>query len=177
MSETNQVTNKRELATLGGGCFWCLEAVFEQHEGVQEVISGYAGGQKKNPTYDEVSSGTTGHAEVVQIAYDPQKISYERLLEIFWECHDPTTLNLQGPDIGTQYRSIILYHDNQQRLLAEKSQALAAKSFDKPIATEIKPLKEFFRAETYHQDYFKNNPNAPYCVFVIKPKLEKLKVE
>ncbi len=177
MSETNQVTNKREQATLGGGCFWCLEAIFEQHEGVLDVTSGYAGGHKKNPTYDEVSTGTTGHAEVVQIAYDPKKISYERLLEIFWDCHDPTTLNRQGPDVGTQYRSVILYHDDQQRSLAEKSQALAAKSFDKPIATEIKPLKEFFRAETYHQDYFKNNPNAPYCVFVIKPKLEKLKVE
>jgi peptide-methionine (S)-S-oxide reductase len=164
-------------ATLGGGCFWCLEAVFERIDGVRSVVSGYAGGTAPNPTYKAVCAGTTGHAEVVQIAYDPAVVSYDKLLETFWECHDPTTLNRQGADAGTQYRSIILYHDEAQRRAAERSREEAQKRFDDPIVTEVVPLKIFHPAEDYHQDYFANNPDAAYCVFVIKPKLKKLKMQ
>ena len=153
------------------------EAVFEQLEGVQSVVAGYAGGTTANPTYEDVCTGTTGHAEVAQITYDPKKISFERLLEVFWEAHDPTTLNRQGADHGTQYRSVVFYHDEQQKLVAEKSLREASKIFKDPIVTEIKPLTKFYQAENYHQDYFRNNPNATYCRFVIKPKLEKLKVK
>jgi peptide-methionine (S)-S-oxide reductase len=167
----------REIATLGGGCFWCIEAVFERLNGVDTVEAGYAGGNTENPSYDEVCGGKTGHAEVAQITFDPSKISYDSLLSVYWEAHDPTTLNRQGADVGTQYRSVIFYHSPQQKEAAERSLKNAQKSFDAPIVTEIKPLVKFFKAENYHQDYFRNHPNAPYCVFVIKPKLHKLKLE
>ncbi|MFQ6611508.1 MAG: peptide-methionine (S)-S-oxide reductase MsrA [Fidelibacterota bacterium] len=164
-----------ETATLAGGCFWCVEAVFERVEGVIEVISGYSGGHVENPTYQEVSSGKTGHAEVCQIQFNPDIISYEHILDIFWQAHDPTTPNRQGADVGSQYRSIIFYHNNEQRTTAETSKNQAAKNFDQPIVTEIVPFSKFYKAENYHQDYFKNNPDVPYCTFVIQPKLEKLK--
>jgi peptide-methionine (S)-S-oxide reductase len=163
-----------QKATFGGGCFWCLEAVFERFRGVRAVVSGYAGGSKVNPTYKEVCAGTTGHAEVVQIEFDPAVISYAQLLEIFWECHDPTTLNRQGADEGTQYRSIILYNDPAQQAAAESSRQAAAKRFRSPIVTEIVPLKAFYPAEEYHQDFYRLNPNYPYCAAVISPKLKKL---
>ena len=166
-----------EKATLGAGCFWCVEAVFERLDGVQSVVAGYAGGAKPNPTYKEVCTGTTGHAEVAQITYDPAKISYEKLLDVFWEAHDPTTLNQQGADVGTQYRSVIFYNDEKQKLVAEKSKKEAAKKFSDPLVTEIKPLTHFYEAENYHQDYYNNNQNAPYCRLVIKPKLDKLKLK
>jgi len=167
-------TNSQEVATFGGGCFWCTEAVFQMLPGVKSVVSGYAGGSKENPTYKEVCSGTTGHAEVIQVTYDPKVVSYEKLLETFWEAHDPTTLNRQGADVGTQYRSIILFHDEAQRVAAEKSKAEAQKLFGKAIVTEIVPLKRFYPAEGYHQDYYRNNSTQPYCSIVIRPKLEKL---
>jgi peptide-methionine (S)-S-oxide reductase len=166
-----------EIATLGGGCFWCLEAVYNRIDGVKAVVSGYAGGQKENPTYEEVCSGTTGHAEVVQIHFDPQLISYEEILELFWKAHDPTTLNRQGADVGSQYRSIILYNNEAQGKAAERSKTKAAKIFSEPIVTEIAPLTDFYRAESYHQDYYRNNPHAGYCSFVIRPKLQKLGLE
>jgi len=168
-------TNKTELAAFGGGCFWCTEAVFKELPGVKSVTSGYAGGHMPNPTYQQVCSGDTGHAEVIQIEFGPQKISYEKLLEVFWEVHDPTTPNRQGPDTGTQYRSIILYRDEAQKQAAEKSKAEAAKRFSKPIETQIVPFKDFYKAERYHQDYFRKNPNDVYCRINIPPKLEKLK--
>lgn len=164
-----------EIATLGGGCFWCIEAVYEPIEGVESVVSGYAGGHVKNPTYHQVSSGETGHAEVTQISYDPNVISYEEILDLFWQAHDPTTLNRQGNDVGPQYRSIILYHNDQQKQVAEQSLKKAQEQFDQPIVTEIQPMTDFYPAEDYHQDFYENNPNHPYSVFVIKPKLEKLK--
>jgi len=166
-----------EQATFGAGCFWCVEAVFQRIPGVISVMPGYAGGTTPNPTYEEVCTGKTGHAEVAQITYDPTKTSYEKLLNVFWQAHDPTTLNRQGADVGTQYRSVIFYHDEKQKLIAEKSKAEVQKLFDDPIVTEIVPLKAFYKAENYHQNYYKNNPNAPYCVFVIKPKLKKLGLE
>lgn len=168
---------RMEKATFGAGCFWCVEAVFERLDGVQSVVAGYAGGSKPNPTYEEVCTGKTGHAEVAQITFDPQKISFERLLTVFWESHDPTTLNRQGADKGTQYRSVVFYHDEKQKAAAERSKKEAQQGFNDPIVTEIQPLKEFYPAEDYHQDYFRNNQNAPYCVFVIKPKLKKLKLD
>lgn len=170
---TNE-TNKTELATLGGGCFWCMEAVFERLPGVKSVTSGYAGGHTEFPTYAQVCSHTTGHAEVIQIAFEPAKITFEKLLDTFWEAHDPTTLNRQGADVGDQYRSIILYHSEAQKAAAEKSKAAAAKHFSDPIVTQIEPLKKFYPAEVDHQDYYRLNPNAGYCRVVIKPKLDKL---
>jgi peptide-methionine (S)-S-oxide reductase len=167
-------TNQTEIADLGGGCFWCMEAVFERLPGVISVTSGFAGGTTENPTYREVCSETTGHAEVVEIAFDPAKISYARLLEVFWQAHDPTTLNRQGADEGTSYRSIILYRDEQQKTEAEKSKQEAQKIFDRPIVTEIVPLKKFYQAEGYHQQYFDNNSKQGYCQLVIAPKLKKL---
>ena len=164
-----------ETATIGGGCFWCVEAAYEGVQGIESVVSGYAGGPKQNPTYREVCDGNTGHAEVVQITYDPDVLSYAEVLNRFWLVHDPTTLNRQGSDVGTQYRSIILYESDRQRAVAERSLAEAQKGFASKIVTEIKPLKKFYPAEDYHQDYFAKNPNAAYCAFVIKPKLEKLK--
>lgn len=173
-SASEKTTNRTELATVAGGCFWCIEAVFERLEGVKSVTSGYAGGHTKNPTYEQVCSGTTGHAEVAQIEFDPGRISYEQLLEVFWNAHDPTTLNRQGPDSGTQYRSAIFYHNEAQKLAAEKSRKAAQAHFTAPIVTEIVPLTNFYKAENYHQDYFRNNPHAPYCRVVIQPKLDKL---
>jgi peptide-methionine (S)-S-oxide reductase len=166
-------TNHFETATMGGGCFWCTEAIFQMLPGVKSVSSGYAGGTTSNPTYHDVCSGQTGHAEVIQIQYDPAMVSYEKLLETFWEAHDPTTLNRQGADAGTQYRSIILYANDAQRQAAEKSKAEAQKHFSRPIVTEIVPLKQFYKAEGYHQDYYRSNPNAGYCRAVIRPKVEK----
>jgi peptide-methionine (S)-S-oxide reductase len=168
---------KLEKATFGAGCFWCVEAVFERLDGVLEVQAGYAGGSTKNPTYEEVCAGTTGHAEVAQILYDPSKIRFEQLLEMFWKSHDPTTLNRQGGDVGTQYRSAIFAHDEPQRIAAEKSKVDAQAGFSDPIVTQIAPLDIFYPAENYHQDYYKNNQNAPYCSFVIRPKLKKLGLE
>jgi peptide-methionine (S)-S-oxide reductase len=167
-------TNKTELATLGGGCFWCLEATFELLPGVKAVTSGYAGGQKESPTYEQVCTGATGHAEVVQIEYDPQVISFGKLLETFWEVHDPTTLNRQGNDLGTQYRSVIFYQDEAQKQAAEESKAQEQKKLSRPIVTEIVPLTKFYRAEAYHQDYFRNHPEQGYCQVVIRPKVNKI---
>lgn len=166
--------SRTETIVLGGGCFWCVEAVYERIDGVLDAVSGYAGGTLKNPTYEQVSTGRTGHAEVVQITYDPSRISLEKILEIFWKAHDPTTPNRQGADVGTQYRSIILYKDETQRTAAEESKRKAQAGFRNPIVTEIAPLTEFYRAEEYHQDYYRKNPYAGYCTFVIRPKLEKL---
>lgn len=168
-----QATNHLETATLGGGCFWCTEALYQMLPGVKSVTSGYAGGTRENPTYKEVCSGQTGHAEVIQVVFDPAVTPYEKILETFWEAHDPTTLNRQGADTGTQYRSIILYNSEAQRLAAEKSKAEAQKGFDKPIVTEIVPLKAFYKAEGYHQNYYRSNPNQPYCQMVIRPKVKK----
>jgi peptide-methionine (S)-S-oxide reductase len=167
-------SSNTEIATLGGGCFWCVEAVYNRIDGIKAVVSGYAGGEKAEPTYEEVCSGTTGHAEVVQIHFDPNVITYEEILDLFWKAHDPTTLNRQGADVGTQYRSIILYNSEAQARIAQRSKDKAAASFEKPVVTEIEPLTEFYRAETYHQDYYRNNPHAGYCSFVIRPKLQKL---
>ncbi|MCS7003923.1 MAG: peptide-methionine (S)-S-oxide reductase MsrA [Cytophagales bacterium] len=164
-----------EVATFGAGCFWCVEAIFQRVNGVEKVVSGYMGGTTINPTYKEVCSGKTGHAEVCQITYNPAIISYEELLEIFFQTHDPTTLNRQGNDIGTQYRSVIFYHTPIQKELAEnvKQKLTEAKIFKNPIVTEISPAKTFYPAEDYHQNYFNNNPHQPYCAFVIAPKVEK----
>ncbi|NCD11345.1 MAG: peptide-methionine (S)-S-oxide reductase [Epsilonproteobacteria bacterium] len=168
---------KQEVATLGGGCFWCLEAVFEETRGVLDVVSGYAGGNVANPSYEHVSSGKTNHAEVVQITYDASIISYAEILKIFWLIHDPTTLNAQGNDVGTQYRSVIFYHNETQKEEAQNSVKTFGTKFTKPIVTEIKPLEVFYKAEAYHQDYFKNNPNQGYCMFVVSPKVEHFKRE
>jgi peptide-methionine (S)-S-oxide reductase len=173
----NMNTNIIETATFGGGCFWCMEAVFERLPGVKSVASGFAGGHTTNPTYEQVCTGDTGHAEVTQIEFDPAKISYEKLLEVFWQAHDPTTLNRQGADEGNQYRSVILYHNEAQKLAAEKSKASAQKNFKHPIVTDIVPFVKFYQAEGYHQEYYDNNSNAPYCRVVIAPKLEKLEKE
>lgn len=165
---------KTEFATFGGGCFWCTEAVFELLPGVKSVVSGYAGGTKANPTYEDICTGRTGHAEVIRVEYWPHDVSYERLVEVFFEAHDPTTLNRQGADEGTQYRSVIFYHNEAQKKAAEAGKVAAQAHFDDPIVTEISPLPLFYAAEKYHQDYFKNNPSAGYCTFVIKPKVSKL---
>ncbi|MBX2990143.1 MAG: peptide-methionine (S)-S-oxide reductase MsrA [Bacteroidetes bacterium] len=165
-----------EKATLGAGCFWCVEAVFQRIDGVTSVLPGYAGGQKENPTYKEVTTGKTGHAEVAQITFDPAKVSYERILDIFWQAHDPTILNRQGADVGTQYRSVIFYHDETQKAIAGKSRKGAQKDFDTPIVTELQPLTRFYEAEEYHKNYYNDNKFQPYCQFVIKPKLKKLKL-
>jgi peptide-methionine (S)-S-oxide reductase len=166
-----------EKATFGAGCFWCVEAVFLEMDGVEKVVSGYSGGARSNPTYEQVCSGATGHAEVIQIDYDPAKVSFKELLEVFWTVHDPTTLNRQGADVGTQYRSVIFYHNDEQKEQAEhyKKELDASGAFSNPIVTEISPLKEFYIAEKYHQDYYSNNKNQPYCSMVIQPKLEKFK--
>lgn len=179
-SQTNKMntpTHTTELATFGGGCFWCTEAMFQTLQGVKSVTSGYAGGKPANPTYEEVCSGTTGHAEVIQVAFDPQQVSFEQLVDVFWDAHDPTTLNAQGPDHGTQYRSIILYASEAQKTAAEASKKKAAAKFSRPIVTEIVPLTKFYPAEAYHQNYFRDNGNAPYCAAVIRPKLEKFKAK
>jgi peptide-methionine (S)-S-oxide reductase len=163
-----------QTATFGGGCFWCGEAVFQRIPGVKSVVSGYAGGEKDNPTYKEVCNGDTGHAEVIQIKFDPAVLSYEKILEVFFEEHDPTTLNRQGHDVGTQYRSIILYSNDEQKKVAEKAKADAQKNYKDPIVTEIVPLKKFYAAEDYHQNYFNTHGSQGYCAFIIRPKLQKL---
>ena len=168
---------KREQAVLGGGCFWCVEAVFERIPGVESVEAGYAGGQTPDPTYEQVCSGTTGHAEVARLTYDPSKVTFAQIVEQFWQAHDPTTLNRQGADVGTQYRSAIYTYNDAQQNIAERSKTEVQKQFKEPIVTEIQPLNKFYPAENYHQDYYKNNPNAPYCMFVIRPKLKKLHLE
>jgi peptide-methionine (S)-S-oxide reductase len=172
MSTDTNSTTKTELATLGGGCFWCLDAMYKTLPGVRAITSGYAGGKTANPTYKQVCAGDTGHAEVVQIEFDPAKISYEKLLDAFWDAHDPTTLNRQGNDVGSQYRSIILYHNEAQRLAAEKAKTAAGWRFQHPVVTEIVALAKFYPAEDYHQDYFRKNPQQPYCASVVRPKLE-----
>lgn len=166
-----------EKATFGAGCFWCVEAVFQDLEGVEQVVSGYSNGRIANPTYREVCSGLTGHAEVIQLTYDPAVISFEELLEVFWKTHDPTTLNRQGADTGTQYRSGVYYHSEEQRRLAEeyKQKLNEAHAFESPIVTEIEPLKSFYPAENYHQNYYKQNGREPYCQFVVRPKVDKVR--
>jgi peptide-methionine (S)-S-oxide reductase len=184
MSETTEPPNTAgrkdqsgsvETATFGSGCFWCTEAVFQQLKGVHSVVSGYSGGTLKNPTYHQVCSGTTGHAEVIQLTFDPNQISYSELLEVFWRTHDPTTLNRQGHDIGTQYRSVIFYHNEEQRRLAEhaKRELDASGACGARIVTEITPFTEFYAAEAYHHNYFNDNPGQPYCMSVVRPKVEK----
>lgn len=165
-----------EIATLGAGCFWCVEAIFDDLIGVQKVVSGYSGGHTDNPTYKQVCEGTTGHAEVCQIHFDPKVISFEEILEVFWTTHDPTTLNRQGNDVGTQYRSAVFYHSEHQKNIAEKSRMeMAPKIWDDPIVTEITEFSNFFPAENYHQDYFELNPNQGYCRAVIAPKVSKFR--
>lgn len=165
-----------ETVTLAGGCFWCTEAIFTRINGVESVIPGYAGGQKKDPTYEEVASGKTGHAEAIQITFDPAFISFDRLLDVFWATHDPTTLNQQGNDRGTQYRSVIFHDGEAQRMIAEKSKASLASSgeYNKPIVTEITPFTNFYKAEKYHRNYFENHSDAAYCSLVVAPKIKKL---
>ena len=169
--------NIMDTATFGAGCFWCVEAIFQQLKGVESVVSGYSGGQVKDPTYPEVTSGRTGHAEVVQVVYDPAVISYAELLEVFWSVHDPTTLNRQGADVGTQYRSAIFYHTEKQKELAEeyKRKLDASGAFRDPIVTEVTAFSAFYPAEDYHQEYFFNNLNQPYCRVVIQPKMDKFR--
>ncbi|MDT5157697.1 MAG: peptide-methionine (S)-S-oxide reductase [Acidobacteriota bacterium] len=171
---TNQ---NRETATLAGGCFWCLEAVYKELRGVERVVSGYAGGQTPNPTYRQVCDGTTGHAEVVQITFDPEAASFRELLEVFFTIHDPTTLNRQGGDVGTQYRSAVFYHSPEQRETTDKviAEITAAGIWDSPIVTEVVPLEVFYPAEDYHQNYFENNPSQPYCRAVVAPKVSKFR--
>ncbi len=164
-----------ETTTLGGGCFWCLEASFQLINGIESVDPGYAGGHTKDPTYEQVSSDTTGHAEVVRLTFDPQVITFSDVLDIFWAIHDPTTLNRQGNDIGSDYRSIILYESEDQKRLAERSKAEVAKLWPDPIVTEIKPLEHFYPAEEYHRNYFRNHPEQAYCQIIINPKLQKLR--
>ena len=177
LAETEKNINQNiEQATLGAGCFWCVEAVFEQLDGVLNVRSGYTGGSTENPTYEDICTGKTGYAEVIQIDYNSSLISYKKLLDIFWKSHDPTTLNRQGADTGTQYRSAIFYHTEKQKETADKSKENVDKSdlYTDPIVTEIAPLTKFYIAENYHQDYYRVNPSAPYCRLVIQPKLDKL---
>jgi peptide-methionine (S)-S-oxide reductase len=175
MTTTAVPDSKTETLVLGGGCFWCTEGAFELVPGVKAVISGYSGGSNKNPTYEQICTGKTGHAEVIRIEYDPAQVGLERLLELFWVVHDPTTLNAQGNDRGTQYRSVIYYANEEQKAAAEKSKETAQAKFRDPIVTEITPLGVFYEAETYHQDYFRKNPNEGYCQYVVKSKVDKMK--
>jgi peptide-methionine (S)-S-oxide reductase len=170
------VKNVKEAATLAGGCFWCVEAVFSIIKGVEKIEPGYTGGSVPNPTYEQVSTGTTGHAEAAQITFDPQVISFREILEIFFASHDPTTLSRQGADVGTQYRSAIFYHNGEQKAIAEKviEDLNEEEIWSSPIVTSVEPLKTFYKAETYHKDYYKKHPNQPYCQAVITPKLVKL---
>lgn len=173
----NQATSTRELATLGGGCFWCLEAVYQELRGVEKVESGYTGGHVRNPSYREVCNGTTGHAEVVQITYDPQEVTFKEILQVFFTIHDPTTLNRQGADVGTQYRSAIFYHDAGQKAVAEEviKELIAAGLWRDPIVTQVAPAETFYRAEEYHQNYYRQNSGQPYCQIVIAPKVAKFR--
>jgi len=168
------VSSRYKMATLAGGCFWCTEALFLRVKGVEKVISGYSGGNIDNPSYEKVSSGISGHAEVIQITYDPKKISYKNLLYIFFRTHDPTTLNRQGADVGSQYRSVIFYHDKNQKKVADKAIKDAQKDYTAPIVTKVLPFETFYKAEDYHQNYFSNNPEKNYCKLVINPKIKKL---
>ncbi len=174
LDNTNKTT---EIATLAGGCFWCLEAVFDDLKGVQDVVSGYAGGSVPNPSYQQVCTGTTGHAEAVQITFDPVRLTYKELLEVFFTIHDPTTLNRQGHDVGTQYRSAIFYHTPEQKVTAEQviQELQEDRVFDRPIVTELVPYTKFYPAEDYHQEYFAHNPYQPYCQMVIAPKVSKFR--
>ncbi|QLC35217.1 peptide-methionine (S)-S-oxide reductase MsrA (plasmid) [Halarchaeum sp. CBA1220] len=167
--------SERATATFGGGCFWCIEAAFEELEGVEKVTSGYAGGHAEDPTYEEVCSGETGHAEVVQLEYDPAVVSYDELLEVFFTIHDPTQLNRQGPDVGTQYRSIVLYHDDEQREQAEAYVDALDEEYDDDVVTEVEALETFHRAEEHHQNYFEKNPDDAYCTMHAQPKVEKVR--
>jgi peptide-methionine (S)-S-oxide reductase len=169
--------NNLETATLAAGCFWCVEAVFDDLRGVEDVVSGYSGGQRENPTYQQVCSGATGHAEVVQIKFNAQEISFRDILRVFFSVHDPTTLNRQGNDVGTQYRSAIFYHSDEQKRIAEEviKEVTEARVYDDPIVTEVTEFKNFYPAEDYHQEYFANNPNQPYCAAVVAPKVAKFR--
>ena len=173
----NESNDSMEISIIGGGCFWCTEAVFERIEGVKDVISGYAGGEPPNPTYKQICTGKTGHAEVIKIIFDPSIVSFAKVLEIFGDCHDPTTLNRQGADVGTQYRSTIMYLSEEQKTQSILWKEKLAAKFEDPIVTEIVPAPIFYPAEEYHQDYYKKNPNQGYCSFVIRPKLKKLNLE
>lgn len=177
--KAQNMDKKLEEATFGAGCFWCVEAIYELVNGVEHVESGYSGGHVKNPSYRQVTSGRTGHVEVARILYDPEKISYEELLEVLWHTHNPTTLNRQGNDVGEQYRSVIFYHNQKQKEIAEASlkKTEASGLWDDPIVTTVEPLQNYYEAENYHQNYFENNPNAGYCSFVIAPKVKKFKKE
>jgi peptide-methionine (S)-S-oxide reductase len=177
MDGAGTMQGKREVATLAGGCFWCLEAIFDELQGVESVVSGYAGGHVPHPTYEQVCSDTTGHAETVQITFDPAVISYRDLLQVFLTVHDPTTLNRQGPDVGTQYRSAIFYHTPEQKATAEQviREVTEAGLWSDPIVTEVVPLQAFYPAEDYHQEYFARNPNQPYCRMVVAPKVAKFR--
>ena len=174
---TKPTDHTTKTATFGAGCYWCTEAQFQQLKGVEKVESGFSGGAEANPTYKEVCTGATGHAEVCNITYDPAIISFDELLAAFWTCHDPTTLNRQGNDVGTQYRSVIFYHDAEQKQKAEayKKKLNEEKAFDKPVVTEVAPFKAFYKAEDYHQNYYNENTEQPYCHFVIGPKVDKFK--
>jgi peptide-methionine (S)-S-oxide reductase len=177
MSQKQSRSKGKEVATLAGGCFWCLETIFKEVKGVEKVVSGYSGGTTVNPTYNEVCSGATGHAEAIQIIFDPRIISFKEILSIFFTVHDPTTLNRQGPDIGTQYRSAIFYHNEEQKTIVEQliHDLNSSNGWGAPIVTEIKPFRNFYPAEEYHQDYYERNPEQPYCSVVIAPKLDKFR--
>jgi peptide-methionine (S)-S-oxide reductase len=172
---TQPDSGQTAIATLGGGCFWCVEAVYQELNGVQKVESGYAGGHVSNPTYREICTGTTGHAEVAQITYNPALVSFEEILEVFFTVHDPTTLNRQGNDVGTQYRSVIYYHNPEQKAIAEAAKSAASELWEDPIVTQIAPLDKFYKAEEYHQNYFRDNPSQSYCVYVVGPKVKKFR--
>ena len=174
VSADSKPKSKHEFATFGGGCFWCTEAVFQRLPGVIHSVSGYSGGHTENPTYEDICAHGSGHAEVIQVEFDPAVISYEKLLEVFFESHDPTTLNRQGADTGDQYRSVIFYHNEEQHQGAERAKIAAQAHYEDPIVTQVVPLKKFWRAEDYHQDYFNQHPGEGYCSFVIKPKVSKL---
>lgn len=176
-TKNSKESSAHQFALLGGGCFWCTEAVFEKLDGVVEVISGYAGGNLINPSYKDICTGTTGHAEVIKIKYLPEKISFSKLLSIFGDAHDPTTLNRQGADVGTQYRSTIMYYNTEQQELAQSWKENLSKKLEDPVVTEIVPVPKFYPAEDYHQDYYTKNPDQGYCSFVIRPKLKKLGLE
>jgi peptide-methionine (S)-S-oxide reductase len=171
------MNQRKETATLAGGCFWCIESVFDQLNGVEDVVSGYSGGEKPNPSYEEVCTGATGHAEVIQITFDPEVVTFEDILHVLFTIHDPTTLNRQGGDIGTQYRSAIFYHSPEQKATAERviAELNAEKLWERPIVTEVTPFTKFYPAEDYHQEYFERNPNQPYCRAVIEPKVAKFR--
>lgn len=177
MSSLDSAAHKLEIATLGGGCFWCLEAVFDDLNGVVDVVSGYTGGQRPNPTYEQICTGVTGHAEVVQVTFDPQLVSYRDVLGVFFSLHDPTTLNRQGADAGTQYRSVIFYHSPEQKSVADDliRKLTADEVFGNPIVTEVSEADVFYPAEDYHQEYFRRNPNQPYCNVVVEPKVAKFR--